>query len=66
MVGSAIVRQIQERGDAELILRTRAELDLTNQQAVAEFFKIEQSSGVRSCILHSLFFKLWIFYSYLV
>jgi GDP-L-fucose synthase len=50
MVGSAIVRQIQERGDAELILRTRAELDLTNQQAVAEFFKIEQSSGVRSCI----------------
>jgi GDP-L-fucose synthase len=46
MVGSAIVRQIQERGDAELILRTRAELDLTNQQAVAEFFKIEQIDEV--------------------
>jgi GDP-L-fucose synthase len=46
MVGSAIVRQLQERGDAELILRTRAELDLTNQQAVAEFFKIEQIDEV--------------------
>jgi GDP-L-fucose synthase len=46
MVGSAIVRQLQERGDAELILRTRAELDLTNQQAVAEFFKAEQIDEV--------------------
>jgi GDP-L-fucose synthase len=46
MVGSAIVRQLQERGDAELILRTRAELDLTNQQAVAEFFKTEQIDEV--------------------
>jgi GDP-L-fucose synthase len=46
MVGSAIVRQLQARGDAELILRTRAELDLTNQQAVAEFFKTEQIDEV--------------------
>ena len=42
MVGSAIVRQLEERGDAELILRTRKELDLTNQQAVLEFFKLKK------------------------
>jgi GDP-L-fucose synthase len=46
MVGSAIVRQLQERGDSELILRSRAELDLTSQSAVAEFFKAEQIDEV--------------------
>jgi GDP-L-fucose synthase len=46
MVGSAIVRQLQKRGDAELVLRTRAELDLTSQYAVAEFFKAEQIDEV--------------------
>jgi GDP-L-fucose synthase len=46
MVGSAIVRQLRERGDAELILRSRAELDLTSQSAVAEFFKTEQIDEV--------------------
>lgn len=46
MVGSAIVRQLQARGDAELILRTRSELDLTSQSAVAEFFKSEQIDEV--------------------
>ena len=46
MVGSAIVRQLQARGDAELILRTRSELDLTSQSAVAEFFKAEQIDEV--------------------
>jgi GDP-L-fucose synthase len=46
MVGSTIVRQLQERGDSKLILRTCAELDLTNQQAVAEFFKAEQIDEV--------------------
>jgi GDP-L-fucose synthase len=46
MVGSAIVRQLQEHGDAELILRSRAELDLTSQSAVAEFFKTEQIDEV--------------------
>ena len=30
MVGSAIVRQMQQLGDSELVLRTRSELDLTN------------------------------------
>jgi GDP-L-fucose synthase len=46
MVGSAIVRQLQALGDVELVLRSRSELDLTNQQAVAEFFKTEQIDEV--------------------
>ena len=38
MVGSAIVRNLQARDDYQIITRTRSELDLTSQQAVAEFF----------------------------
>ncbi|WP_350914294.1 GDP-L-fucose synthase [Providencia huaxiensis] len=39
MVGSAIVRQLQNRSDIELITQSRSELDLTNQAAVDLFFK---------------------------
>ncbi|WP_306022088.1 GDP-L-fucose synthase [Paraglaciecola sp.] len=46
MVGSAIVRQLQARGGCELVLRTRSELNLTSQQAVADFFKSEQIDEV--------------------
>jgi GDP-L-fucose synthase len=46
MVGSAIVRQLQQHCGSELVLRTRSELDLTSQQAVAEFFKTEQIDEV--------------------
>ena len=46
MVGSAIVQQLEQRADSELITRTRSELDLTSQQAVAEFFKTEQIDEV--------------------
>ena len=46
MVGSAIVRQLEQQGNVELILRSRTELDLTSQQAVAEFFKTEQIDEV--------------------
>jgi len=48
MVGSAIVRQIQrqEPDDAHLILRTHAELDLTNQAAVRAFFEAERPDQV--------------------
>lgn len=46
MVGSAIVRQLQNRGDVELVLRTRAELDLTQQQAVRDFFTEEKIDEV--------------------
>ncbi|NOH29035.1 GDP-L-fucose synthase [Vibrio mediterranei] len=38
MVGSAIVRQLSQRDDIELVVRDRSELDLTNQQEVSEFF----------------------------
>ncbi|MBF0282136.1 MAG: GDP-L-fucose synthase [Zetaproteobacteria bacterium] len=38
MVGSAIVRQLEANKDVELIIRTHAELDLTHQQAVNQFF----------------------------
>ena len=46
MVGSAIVRQLQQRDDIELILRNRAELNLLNQQAVLDFFKEESIDQV--------------------
>lgn len=46
MVGSAIVRQLQENSDVELVLRSRNELDLTNQQQVQEFFAAEHVDQV--------------------
>jgi GDP-L-fucose synthase len=45
IVGSAIVRQLTEMDGYEVIICTRKELDLTNQQAVSDFFnthKIDQ------------------------
>lgn len=41
MVGSAIVRQLSERDDIELVCRSRSELDLTDQAAVRDFFQSE-------------------------
>ncbi len=38
LVGSAIVRQLEARGFTRLIVRTHAELDLSNQAAVKAFF----------------------------
>lgn len=38
MVGSAIVRALEKAGDAEIITRTRSELDLLDQVAVFRFF----------------------------
>ena len=38
MVGSAILRALQARGERELVTRSRAELDLLSQAAVREFF----------------------------
>jgi GDP-L-fucose synthase len=46
MVGSAIVRQLSQQGDVELVLRSRSELDLLNQQAVADFFEKENIDQV--------------------
>ena len=46
MVGSAIVRQLRATGYENLILRTSKELDLRDQQAVADFFAQEQPEYV--------------------
>lgn len=46
MVGSAIVRQLSQRGDCQLITRTHAELDLTHQAAVNAFFTQEKPDQV--------------------
>jgi GDP-L-fucose synthase len=46
MVGSAIVRTLQRQGHKDLLYRTHAELDLTNQAAVIRFFATEQPSQV--------------------
>ena len=46
MVGSAIVRALQARGAAQLLLRTHEELELANQQAVMDFFAREQPDVV--------------------
>ena len=42
MVGSAIVRALQAKGYTNLVTRTHAELDLTNQAAVRAFFQSER------------------------
>jgi GDP-L-fucose synthase len=46
MVGSAIVRNLQSKGYTNIITRTRAELDLTDQQAVDAFFESEKPQQV--------------------
>lgn len=46
MVGSAIVRQLEAKGYTNIITRGRDDLDLTNQQAVADFFKTEKIEQV--------------------
>lgn len=46
MVGGALVRRLQQDGCQNLVLRTSAELDLRNQQAVADFFAAEQPDYV--------------------
>jgi GDP-L-fucose synthase len=46
MVGAAIVRTLQARGQSNIITRTHTELDLTNQAAVREFFQTEKPDQV--------------------
>jgi GDP-L-fucose synthase len=46
MVGSAIARRLAAEGYSHLVLRTRAELDLTRQAAVEEFFARERPAYV--------------------
>jgi GDP-L-fucose synthase len=46
MVGSAIKRNLESKGYTNFISRTHKELDLINQQAVDDFFKIERPEYV--------------------
>lgn len=46
MVGSALMRQLSADPSNHLVTRTRTELDLLNQQAVADFFTTEQIDEV--------------------
>jgi GDP-L-fucose synthase len=46
MVGSALVRRLREGGYESLLLRSRAELDLLDQRAVAEFMAGERPDYV--------------------
>lgn len=46
LVGSAIVRNLREKGYNNLIYKTHNELDLTNQKEVRDFFKKEKPEYV--------------------
>jgi len=46
MVGSAILRNLQGKGFSNFILKTSTELDLRNQQNVADFFRAEKPDYV--------------------
>ena len=46
MVGSAITRQLKASGETNIVTRTHAELDLTNQLAVRDFMQAEQPDVV--------------------
>ena len=46
LVGSAILKNLQQKGYTNFVLRTHAELDLTDQLAVNEFFAAENPEYV--------------------
>ena len=46
MVGSALVRQLENQPNVELIVRNRTELNLVDQHAVQQFFKAENIDQV--------------------
>jgi len=46
MVGSSILRVLQAKGYSNPLLRTSLELDLRNQEAVADFFTVEKPDYV--------------------
>jgi len=46
MVGSAIVRKLKDLGYTNLVLKSKSELDLTNQSEVVNFFKNEKPEYV--------------------
>lgn len=52
LVGSALLKNLQARGYRNFVLRTSRELDLTNQQAVADFFSKEKPAYVFLAAAH--------------
>ena len=46
MVGSSIVRNLQAKGFTNIVTRTHAQLDLTNQADVRDFFELEKPDQV--------------------
>ncbi len=46
LVGSAILKNLQSKGYNNIVFRTHNELDLTNQEEVAAFFKEEKPEAV--------------------
>lgn len=46
LVGSALIRQLSAQGYTNVVVRAHAELDLTDQQAVREFFQKESPDYV--------------------
>jgi GDP-L-fucose synthase len=46
LVGSALMRQLNAQGYSNIVTRTHAELDLANQQSVADFFASEKPEYV--------------------
>ena len=46
MVGSAIMRALQQQGHTNFVTRTHAELELANQSAVRDFFESEKPDQV--------------------
>jgi len=46
LVGSAIVRKLEQNGYNNLVLRTSSELNLTNQADVNQFFEVEKPDHV--------------------
>ncbi len=52
LMGSALVRRLQQAGYQNLLLRTRAELNLTDATAVTRFFEAEQPEYVFMAAAH--------------
>ena len=52
LVGSAILKNLQQKGYTNFVLRTHTELDLTNQCAVNEFFATEKPEYVCLAAAH--------------
>lgn len=52
LVGSAILKNLKVKGYTNFVLRTHAELDLTDQQAVHDFFAAEKPEYVFLAAAH--------------